>query len=55
MSQRRHRPPMFVFVFDGALFKFKFHRPAFVVLFQLPPRIAPRKARSIVVVTRIPL
>ena len=34
---------MFLFVFDGALFTFKAHRPAFVPLFQLPPRIEPRK------------
>jgi hypothetical protein len=37
---------MFEFEFDGALFKFKFQRPAFEELFQLPPRIEPRKAKS---------
>ena len=43
MSQRRQRPPMFTFVFDGALFKFKAHRPANASLFQEPPRNAPHQ------------
>jgi len=36
------RNPMFVFVFVGALFKFRQKAPSFVPLFQLPPRMKPR-------------
>jgi len=37
------RNPLFVFVFDDVLFRFRFKTPAFVSLFQLPPR---RKHKS---------
>jgi len=36
------RKPMLLFPFPGALFKFKAKTPAFVPLFQLPPRSAAR-------------
>jgi len=36
---KTQRNPMLLFVFVGVLFKFKLNRPAFVVLFQLPPRM----------------
>ena len=38
------RNPMFVFEFDGALFKLSVKTPAFVPLFQLPPRMNARDA-----------
>ena len=41
--KREQRNPMFVFVLDGALFRFNANAPSFVVLFQLPPRMKPRR------------
>lgn len=35
----QQRNPMFVFEFEGALFKFRLKAPAFAPLFQLPPRM----------------
>jgi len=31
---------MFAFAFDDVLFKFQYDTPAFVVLFQFPPKMA---------------
>ena len=38
---------MFVFVLDGALFKFNENTPAFPALFQFPPRIAAAKGPAL--------
>jgi hypothetical protein len=46
MSQRRQRHPTFEFKIDGALFRFKAHRPVCAPSFQEPPRIAPRKRQT---------
>lgn len=41
---REQRNPMFVFVLDGALFRFSVNTPSIAPLFQFPPRI---KARAV--------
>jgi len=42
---RAQRKPMFVFVLEGALFRFNVKTPEFAPLFQLPPRLKARKAQ----------
>lgn len=41
---QEQRNPMFVFVFDGALFRFNVNTPVFEPLFQFPPRMKARAA-----------
>jgi len=44
---------MFVFVFDGSLFKLSENTPAFVPLFQLPPRSAAPPEPSKLVISNL--
>ena len=40
---RAQRKPILLFVFPGTLFRFSVSTPAFVSLFQLPPRMKPNR------------
>ena len=52
--EEKMREPMFVFVLDAELLPFKYHNPAFAVLFQAPPTLSTVNRKALYFIVKTP-